>query len=46
MKELNVTMTASEWMMIGAAKDRLGVSWEEFVKQSVNYFASTVMKEA
>lgn len=46
MKELNVTMTASEWMMIGAAKDRLGVSLEEFVKQSVKFFASTVTKES
>lgn len=46
MKELTIDMTATEWMTIGAAAAKLGVSLEELTRRAVRSFSESTLAAA
>lgn len=43
MKEVNVALSATEWLNVGAAAERLGVSVDEFTQQALKHLADTIL---
>lgn len=46
MNEVKITMDANDWMTVGAAKDRLGLTTEEFARRAIRLLAESVIGDA
>lgn len=43
MNKVEITMDANDWMTVGAAKDRLGLTTEEFARRAILILAESVI---